>query len=121
MPQEIEVWYVLPAIRKELAKALVASHGTTQKQAAELLGVTEAAISQYLTSKRGSDIVFDDKVRHEIDISAERIREDKQKLMTEMKRICRLSSIKLMVCAMHKGKDLNIDEYCCECGGRCNV
>jgi hypothetical protein len=46
MPQEIEVWYIIPAIRKELAKRLVQHHEVAQKDVAELLGVTEAAISQ---------------------------------------------------------------------------
>jgi len=34
MPQEIEVWYVLPAIRKELARVCVQDKGMTQKATA---------------------------------------------------------------------------------------
>ena len=48
MPQEIEVWYVIPAIRKQLAKALVGEHKLPQKQVADIMGVSSAAISQYL-------------------------------------------------------------------------
>ena len=45
-PQEIEVWYILPAIRKELVVVLKES-GLTQRKIAGMLKVTEAAISQY--------------------------------------------------------------------------
>jgi predicted transcriptional regulator len=51
LPQELEVWYVIPAIRRELAKGLVAE-GLSQKQVAEKLGLTGAAVSQYLSDKR---------------------------------------------------------------------
>jgi hypothetical protein len=65
--------------------------------------------------------VLDDDKKKEIEVAAQRILLDKQNLMSEMKRICRLSSIKLLVCALHKGKDSNIGEYCHECGGECHV
>lgn len=51
-PQEIEVWYVIPAIRREIAANLVAG-GWTQRKAAKALGITEAAVSQYSNAKRG--------------------------------------------------------------------
>jgi len=55
-PQEVEVFYILPALRRELAIALK-EQGKTQKQIAQLLGVTEAAISQYLNAKRATTIL----------------------------------------------------------------
>jgi len=45
--------YVLPAFRSLVAKDLVEKYGFTQVEAAEKLGTTQAAISQYLHSKRG--------------------------------------------------------------------
>ena len=56
-PQEIEVWYILPAIRKELVVALK-EKGKSQKDIAKLLNITEAAVSQYTTEKRGKEISF---------------------------------------------------------------
>ena len=53
IPCEIATWYVLPVIRKELAMLLVKNHGISQKETASLLGVTDAAVSQYLSKKRG--------------------------------------------------------------------
>ena len=65
MPQEVEVWYVLPAIRRELSKVMktkvvqradvdgeVKEHKITQKEIARMLGVTEPAITQYLLKKK---------------------------------------------------------------------
>jgi predicted transcriptional regulator len=43
----------LPLYRALVAKELVKKHGYTQKQAADKLGTTQPAISQYLSAKRG--------------------------------------------------------------------
>ncbi|MBN1785758.1 MAG: hypothetical protein JW825_02060 [Candidatus Methanofastidiosa archaeon] len=40
---------ILPAIRREVAKILVNERGYSQKRAAELLGVTQAMVSKYLS------------------------------------------------------------------------
>ena len=45
--------HFLPLYRAFVAKELVEKYGYTQKQAAERLGTTQPAISQYLSSKRG--------------------------------------------------------------------
>ncbi len=44
--------YVLPVFRSLTAKELVNVHHLTQTEAAKKLGTTQAAISQYLSSKR---------------------------------------------------------------------
>jgi predicted transcriptional regulator len=44
---------ILPLYRSFVAKELVKKYDYTQVQAARKLGTTQAAISQYLTSKRG--------------------------------------------------------------------
>ena len=46
--------YVLPLYRAYIAKELIEKHGFTQVKAARKLGTTQAAISQYVTSKRGN-------------------------------------------------------------------
>ncbi|MBO3810027.1 MAG: helix-turn-helix domain-containing protein [Candidatus Brockarchaeota archaeon] len=45
--------YILPIFRSFVAKELVEKYNFTQIEAAEKLGTTQAAISQYLHSKRG--------------------------------------------------------------------
>ncbi len=44
---------ILPLYRAFVAKELIEKHGYTQVKAAKKLGTTQAAISQYITSKRG--------------------------------------------------------------------
>lgn len=44
--------YLLPLFRSSVAKELVVTHELTQNQASEILGTTQAAISQYINSKR---------------------------------------------------------------------
>ena len=60
-PCEMVVWYVIPAIRSELAKDLL-KLGMKQKTISELMDITQPAVSQYLTDKRGSGIEFNDDV-----------------------------------------------------------
>jgi len=45
--------YLLPIFRSLVAKKLIEGYGFTQVEVAESLGTTQAAISQYITSKRG--------------------------------------------------------------------
>jgi predicted transcriptional regulator len=45
--------HILPLYRSFVAKELVKRYNYTQVQAAKKLGTTQAAISQYLTAKRG--------------------------------------------------------------------
>jgi len=54
VPCENITWYMLPALRRGLAIRLIQHHGCTQKEAAGLLGLTDAAVSQYLARKRGA-------------------------------------------------------------------
>ena len=64
-PCEIVVWYVIPAIRSELAKELL-NLGMKQKDVSELMDITQPAVSQYITDKRGSGIKLDDNVKQMI-------------------------------------------------------
>ena len=89
MPQEIEVWYILPAIRKELAKTMLAK-GMKQKEIASALNIAKSAVSQYIKEKRAKGIEFDSEMKAEISKSADTIINDIRQLMPEMKRLCEL-------------------------------
>ncbi|MCJ7631527.1 transcriptional regulator [Candidatus Bathyarchaeota archaeon] len=52
-PCEIVSKHLLPALRSLIAKGLIEEYSLTQTVAAEKLGTTQAAISYYLSSKRG--------------------------------------------------------------------
>lgn len=65
LPQEIEVWYIIPAIRRELAKCLVTKYQFTYDRVGKILGVSKAAIAQYLKNKRASKVKLHEKARQE--------------------------------------------------------
>ena len=111
MPQEIEVRYILPAIRRELARILISEHKLSQKEAAGILGLTEAAVSQYQHSKRAKEVVFSNEVIAEIKKSAEKILADKnnkQKLMAETYRISNLTTVKHILCDIHRAQSKDL-------------
>ncbi|MEM2455227.1 MAG: helix-turn-helix domain-containing protein [Candidatus Bathyarchaeia archaeon] len=53
MPCESIGKRILPIFRAYIAKELVEKYGFTQVEAAKRIGTTQAAVSQYLRSKRG--------------------------------------------------------------------
>ena len=114
MPQEIEVWYIIPAIRRELTKSMV-ELGLTQKQIADKMGITEAAVSQYLSSKRAKEVVFSNAILEEIKKSAEKIIENNENPVLEMVRLTNLTSVKHVMCDLHKKQDLNLPDGCNIC------
>jgi len=46
-------WNGLPVIRREIAESMINKFGLSQKEAALKLGVTPAAVCQYISKKRG--------------------------------------------------------------------
>lgn len=65
LPCELVSKYVLPTLRSMVAKELIEKHQFSQVRAARELGTTQAAISQYLCSKRGT------KKLHELEAAVE--------------------------------------------------
>jgi predicted transcriptional regulator len=74
-PCENAVWYHLPQIRADLAIELVKT-GMTQSQAAKKLGVTPAAVSQYIHKKRGMQSHKSRGYRKEIEVAVKKICEE---------------------------------------------
>ena len=74
LPQEIEVWYIIPAIRKELAKVLTKKHRLTFEKAGVILGISKAAVSQYINKKRADLITIPSNMKREIEKLQPRIK-----------------------------------------------
>lgn len=84
-------WKGLPIIRKELVKSMITNFGLSQKEAAERLGITPAAVSQYLSKKRGRIGIVNNEILFEIDYSAEKIINEGETVVSyEICRICRI-------------------------------
>ena len=54
LPCEVAVKSVIPAIRSAIARELTESYGLKQTEVAEILGVTQTAISKYTSHCRGT-------------------------------------------------------------------
>ncbi len=113
-PQEIEVWYVLPVIRKELAKSLL-KFGLTQKQIAQKMNLTEAAVSQYIKEKRATLIKLDSKIIKEIEKSAKRIAKNNSSIIKEIQLINSLIWKDKTICKIHLKYDKSIKNKCNLC------
>lgn len=112
-PQELEAAYVLPALRRELARALRA-HGVGQKDIAKRLGVTEAAVSQYAHNKRGTDIAFDRETQEHIKEVALRIT-NAQSLLAETQGLLARIWQKRKICVICQDHNPHIPKTCAVC------
>ena len=54
LPAEIETKTSVPSLRDLFAKRLINEYNFSQKDTAKLIGVTQAAISNYLRGTRGN-------------------------------------------------------------------
>jgi len=101
LPQEIEVWYIIPAIRSKLAKEML-NLGLKQKEIAIKLGLRESAVSQYINKKRANDIELDDASLKHIKESAKKIIEQKTCVTKEIQNICKEIKKNKTLCKIHK-------------------
>lgn len=116
-PQEIEVWYLIPAIKREIANSLISVYGLSQKKVAELLGLTESAISQYVNSKRANEVEFNDTFKAMINQAAKEVMEGKHTMVREIQRICSEYRKSRDICQLHKKFGVVYQENCKACEG----
>ena len=85
------MWNGLPVIRKEIAVSMINDYGLNQKETAEKLDITPAAVCQYLSKKRGRPHIFNEIILSEIKLSAKNIIENGNGcIIPETCRICKL-------------------------------
>ena len=88
---EYMMWNGLPVIRKEIAESMIKDYGLNQKETAKKLGITPAAVCQYLSKKRGGAEITDKNVLIEVKVSAKNIIDNGNgRIISETCRICKL-------------------------------
>ena len=113
MPCELVVRYVLPGIRCELARSMIMDPGLTQVKVANKLGLTEAAISQYISQKRGYIEISDEDIKEEIKRSAKRIIDGGgSTVLVEVCIICKLFRVKGMMPEVQENNKTDEDDDC---------
>ena len=114
-PQEIEVWYVLPAIRRRLVTELKLL-GLNQKEIANKMSITPAAVSQYISGKRAKKNILGIEFNDEIKSAAKRIKQDSSKIMGEIQNILNHVRNSKKLCEIHKYHS-RIEDNCTCCLG----
>ena len=112
-PQEVEVFYILPALRKEFAKAFKAL-GWKGTKIAEILGVTEAAISQYFSKKRGNDVPLPVSVKERVANAASKVTDQNQFIYETQQVLDHMLKSKA-TCDIHRKVGDNIAHDCNTC------
>ena len=96
-PQEVEVWYLIPSVKKEFVRALIESN-LKQNEIAKILGLTDAAVSQYMHNKRAANMELPKEVALEIEISAKKLLSKETQFNQELQRIMRIIHEKQYIC-----------------------
>ena len=112
-PQEVELFYIIPVIRKEFAVALK-KQGKGQKEIASLLGVTEAAISQYMKEKRAINIKLEQEIKNKISKSAKKIK-NSMDIVSEVEKLLNFIRKNKSICKYHHKFIKKIPANCSVC------
>tara|TARA_Y100000310_G_scaffold137447_1_gene136361 strand:+ start:54866 stop:55234 length:369 start_codon:yes stop_codon:yes gene_type:complete len=114
-PQEIEVYYLIPTIRRHFALALAKIH--PQKRVAEILGISSASISQYKSTKRGHQINLPEIVVENINQLAPGIN-DTFTYIQETQNLLKLCREENILCHIHHQLS-DLPDQCSEKIGSC--
>lgn len=109
LPQELETFYVIPALRRHLALAMDEA-GMKQKDIANHLGINTSAISQYKSRKRGEKVELNQEIVQHIKNSATKIK-DQLSYVRETQHLLRLIRTSGALCQIHKQLS-TIPEHC---------
>ncbi|MCX8201728.1 MAG: helix-turn-helix domain-containing protein [Candidatus Caldarchaeum sp.] len=117
LPAEIESKEMIPFLRAMVAKKLVYEKGFTQEQVARVLGVTQAAVSNYLRGVRGVSIDWEknDELTRWTDEVVEAVLRNEPKEEVARKINDALKNIRLLriLCEFHKKLEPEIDVDSC--------
>jgi len=119
VPCEVAIKCVLPVVRAMIAKELMAKYSLKQEKVAEVLGVSQPAISLYYRKIRGKAIDLEND--NDIKILTENLADSLAKGSLSHKEfipmfceICRTIRAKGLMCKLHKSFDPAIDIEGCE-------
>jgi len=122
LPSEIETKTLIPALRAILAKKLMQTYNIQEEDISKMLGVTQAAISNYIRGTRGNPELITKLLA--IKEVSEMIDEIASNLSTNMAYtpaslskfigLCNYIKSSLLICDIHHNLETNIDEAVCK-------
>lgn len=112
LPQEIEVWYIIPKLRKELSCELVEKYSLNYDKTGEILGITKSAVSQYLKNKRANKIKLSKEMMDEVKASAGRIYKNNSLALMEIQNLLKKMKETKCSCDVCKKYNKEVLGYC---------
>ena len=122
LPAEIESKTLIPALRAILAKKLAEEHSVREDEISKMLGVTQAAISNYIRGTRGDPnliqkLVADEQVSLMLKELSDRLASDMAYTPSSLAKfisLCNYIKSSLLICEIHHNLESNIDEAICK-------
>ena len=122
LPAEIESKTLIPALRAILAKTLAEKHEIRVDVISKMLGVTQAAISNYIRGTRGDPelikkLLAEKQVSEMIDDICDNLSSDKAYTPSSLSKfigLCNYIKSSLLICDIHHNLESDIDEAICK-------
>ena len=122
LPSEIEAKSLIPAVRAILAKKLIKEYSLKEEDVARVLGITQAAVSNYVRGTRGDmELILKlesvREVMRMIDDIAKDLSTNKAYTPSTLAKfvgLCNYMRYTLLICDVHHSMESNIDEQICE-------
>ena len=122
LPAEIESKTLIPALRVILAKTLAEKHKIREDEISKMLGVTQAAVSNYIRGTRGDPelikkLLTENQVSEMIyeisdDLSSDRAYSPSS--LSKFIGLCNYIKSSLLICDIHHNLESDIDEAVCK-------
>ncbi|NIM26286.1 MAG: transcriptional regulator [Nitrosopumilaceae archaeon] len=122
LPAEIESKTLIPALRAILAKKLAEDHNVREEEISKMLGVTQAAVSNYIRGTRGdpaliAKLLSEQQVSTLIDELTENLSSDMAYTPASLSKfigLCNYIKSSLLICEIHHNLESDIDEKVCK-------
>lgn len=122
LPAEIESKTLIPALRAILAKKLAETHNIREDEISKMLGVTQAAVSNYIRGTRGDPQLIEKLGREEqvakmLDELSESLASDMAYTPSSLSKfigLCNYIKSSLLICDIHHNLESDIDEKICK-------
>ena len=122
LPAEIESKTLIPALRAIFAKTLAEKHEIREDQISKMLGVTQAAVSNYIRGTRGDPelikkLLAEDQVFEMISEISTDLASDRAYSPSSLSKfigLCNYIKSSLLICDIHHNLESDIDEAVCK-------
>jgi len=122
LPAEIESKTLIPALRAILSKKLSKEHNIKEDEISKMLGVTQAAVSNYIRGTRGDPqliqkLLSEEQVAKLINELCDSLTTDMAYTPSSLAKfigLCNYIKSSLLICDIHHNLESDIDEKVCK-------